>query len=89
MPNGRIKVTHPRAGVCTHISVMGDESVSATRGIIVGASGGGASTELELYDTRLGRNLDLTSDSDYARVASAWSNIWFAVWQVVEDTPTS
>lgn len=49
---------------------------AAARGITVGSSGGGNRTILTVHDTRLGRNLDLRSRADAARLGST-SGVWF------------
>lgn len=52
-----------------------DETLS-TRGIIAGASGGTGSTRFRFYDTKLGRQLDLTNYNDRMRMQGKNSNIW-------------
>lgn len=73
--NGHLQIEHYKAPVVT-MNCPGDESIGAGRGIITGVSGGNGLTQVRFYDTRIGRNLDLRSTSDYNRVASTGSNLW-------------
>ena len=52
-----------------------DETLSA-RGIMVGATGGTDSTRFRLYDTKIGRVLNLNNSSDRMRVQGSTSNLW-------------
>ncbi len=82
--NGHLEIEHFFAPVVT-MNCPGDESIGAGRGIITGVSSGTGITQVRFFDTRIGRNLDLRSSSDYARVASTGSNLWCHWLQVDED----
>lgn len=53
-----------------------DETLGGQRGIICGASGGTDNTRFRLYDTQLGRNLDLNKQADRDRVQHRNANLW-------------
>lgn len=82
--SGNLRVEHYKAPVVT-MTCAADETVGGERGILVGLSGGGGLTEVRFFDTRLGRNLDLNRSTDYARIASAGSNIWCSWLQIDPD----
>lgn len=82
--NGHLMIVHYKAPVVT-MDCSGDESIGATRGIITGVSGGGGTTQVRFYDTRIKRNLNLKSSSDYNRIANTNSNLWCHWLQVDVD----
>lgn len=57
------------------VQAQTDETL-AGRGIIAGATGGTTSTRVNLYDTRLGRLLDLRNRADRMRVQGRNANLW-------------
>lgn len=78
---GDLRISHEYWGPVMSINVQGDETITGTRGIVAGASGGTDGTRVVFYDTALGRKLDLRNGSDYGRLASTGSNIWFSLTQ--------
>lgn len=87
--SGHLQIEHYPAPVVT-MGCPGDESIAAGRGIITGVSSGTGITQVRFYDTRIGRDLDLRSTSDYTRVASTGSNLWCHWLQVdVDATPST
>lgn len=77
-----IHVSFASKGAIIAPMVGPDETVAGTKGIIGGGSGGGGFLKIKLYDTRISRTLDLSLDSDYDRVASTYSNLWFTAWHI-------
>ena len=69
-------ITDPGKNPILFAQCQADETLGGQRGIICGASGGTASTRFRLYDSRLGRTLDLRSSADRARVEGKNSNLW-------------
>lgn len=53
-----------------------DETLGGKRGITCGATGGTGDTSFRLYDTQLGRPLDLRYPADRDRVQGPVSNLW-------------
>lgn len=76
-------VEFTRSNPVVSINVSTDETIGGARGIVAGGSGGGAYVNIAFFDTRIGRRLDLSNKSDYARVASSVSNVWFTVTHLV------
>lgn len=87
--SGRLRINHENPGpIFGQMIAQGDETITGLRGILVGPSGGGgAATTLTLYDTKLGRDLDLNNPSDYSRVAGSYANVWFALVKQAPVTP--
>lgn len=53
-----------------------DETLGGMRGITCGASGGTGNTRFRLYDSKLGRSLDLNKQADRDRVQGKNANLW-------------
>lgn len=71
-----LKINWTKANPIVAIHVSVDETIGGKFGIIAGGSGGAAYINVALYDTRIGRRLDLSNEKDYARAASRVSNLW-------------
>ena len=69
-------VTDPAKNPVLFAQCQADETLGGARGIICGATGGTAVTSFALYDTRLGRQLDLNKRSDRMRLQGRNSNLW-------------
>ena len=69
-------VTDPAANPILFATCQADETLGGQRGIICGASGGTGETRFRLFDTRLGRQLDLTRQADRDRVQDKNANLW-------------
>lgn len=61
-----------------------DETLSS-KGILAGISNGTYLVRIRFYDTKLGRPLDLNVESDYARLAGPYNNVWVTI--VRNETP--
>lgn len=73
---GDVRVEHSGMGVVVSVTMSPDETVAGMKGIIGGGSGGTGATRFRLFDTRIGRRLNLSRPEDYARVAGEYSNLW-------------
>ena len=71
-------ITNPHAYPILTVQCQADETLGGRRGIICGASGGTDTTRFWLYDTRLGRQLDLSDPADLRRVAGDNANLWIS-----------
>lgn len=59
----------------------------AARGIITGPSGGTGVTRFALYDTALGRELDLNDNADRARITCRICDVWFTATHIDTHAP--
>lgn len=84
---GEVRVWQTVDTVATHPILFAicqaDETLGGQRGIICGASGGTGNTRFRLYDTQLGRNLDLNVKSDRMRVQHRNANLWIGMTHAV------
>lgn len=69
-------IKDPSANPVVFAFAQADETLGGERGIILGASGGTGNTRYRVYDTRIGRKLDLNVRSDRMRIQGETSNIW-------------
>lgn len=69
-------IKDPGANPIVFAFAQADETLGGERGIILGASGGTDNTRFRVYDTRIGRKLDLNVRSDRMRIQGETSNIW-------------
>lgn len=81
---GDLEIKHDGGPIVTMIASP-DETL-VTRGISVGLSRGGGTTVARFYDSKLGRQLDLSNLSDWRRVNGPWSNLWLA-WLNITGRP--
>lgn len=85
-PYGEVRVWQTVDTPGTHpilfAQCQADETLGGERGIICGASGGTDNTRFRLYDTRLGRNLDLNKQADRDRVQHKNANLWVGWFHV-------
>ena len=72
--DGDLYVKRFSGGAVVSLSASPDETLCA-RGITAGVSGGGINSVIRLYN-RAGKRLNLNNASDYAEIASPWSNLW-------------
>lgn len=56
--------------------VANPDETLVKRGIQAGVSGGVSESVIAMYDSRLGRELDLADPADYKRAAGIYSNLW-------------
>ena len=82
---GAVFVVSSKPGPVLSAFAQTDETLGAARGIIAGITGGGPGSYVYLYDTRLGRRLDLEDESDYARAAGNYANVWFQIMWLVPE----
>lgn len=61
------------------VIISPDETVGGERGIIAGGSGGVSNVKIALFDTKIGRRLNMSNSSDYRRAAGVYSNLWVTV----------
>ncbi len=83
--NGAVFVESSKPGPVISAFAQPDETLGGKRGILAGITGGGPGSYIYLYDTRVDRRLDLEDESDYARVAGNYSNLWFEIKWYVPD----
>lgn len=69
-------IKDPAANPIIFAFAQADETLGGMRGIMAGASGGTDNTRFRLYDTRLGRQLDLNVRADRMRCQGRNSNMW-------------
>lgn len=71
------------------VNVQGDADETLTvRGIAVGVSASASTMQFSLYDSRLGRTLNLNRTADLRRVSHQWANVWLT-WTKALDRPGS
>lgn len=79
-PAGNLRVvqtvTDPQVHAILFALCQTDETLGGARGITCGATGGTDDTSFVLYDSRLGRSLDLNDRRDRMRLQGQWSNLW-------------
>lgn len=78
---GHLVITQTYALPVVTVIAQSDETL-VKRGISAGISGGVSDSHVAFYDSRLGRELDLTDPADYRRVVGPYANLWFSVTQV-------
>lgn len=78
---GELVVKHEGGPVVTMFASP-DETLT-TKGISVGLSGGGGLTKARFYDSRIGRQLDLSDGGDWLRIYGRYSNLWIGWLTVV------
>lgn len=74
--NGNVRIDQTRTGAPIVSAIVTADETLVARGIQAGASGGGPVTVVKLYDAKLGRLLNLNSQSDRNRVKGSGSNLW-------------